>query len=158
MMPTHAAHPSCTSSGCCLYYRQGDTILKPCQYMLGAQHCQQCSDLQQEFSPVCCESKHTSRQMRGHVLYTDVHVHPQHPPRFMLVENVVGFEASPMCAVLRKAMAAINLDMQARCHSVLWTPPHDSAPHADMASCHRWSLTICLDGPHVCGLSYDNSA
>ena len=50
-----------------------------------------------------------------YVLHTDFHVYLQFPPRYMLVENVVGFEASPMCAVLRKAMAAINLDMQARC-------------------------------------------
>jgi hypothetical protein len=52
-----------------------------------------------------------------YVLHTDFHVYLQFPPRYMLVENVVGFEASPMCAVLRKAMATINLDMQARCLS-----------------------------------------
>ena len=58
---------------------------------------------------------HVLRQMQVHMLYIDFQVCSQYPPRFMLVENVVGFEASPMCAVLREAMATINLNMQAGC-------------------------------------------
>ena len=61
----------------------------------------------------------------------------QYPPRFMLVENVVGFEASPMCAVLRNAMAAIDLDMQARCLS----EPH----HMTLRLMLIWQ--VVTDGP-----------
>jgi hypothetical protein len=37
----------------------------------------------------------------------------QHPPEYILLENVVGFEGSRMRSKLAAALAAIGLDMQA---------------------------------------------
>lgn len=38
----------------------------------------------------------------------------QHPPSYVLVENVVGFDQSPMRAQLRDVLASIGLCMQVR--------------------------------------------
>ena len=46
----------------------------------------------------------------------------QHPPSYVLVENVVGFDQSPMRAQLHDVLASIGLCMQVR--------PDESLKHA----------------------------
>jgi len=73
----------------------------------------------------------------------------QHPPSYVLVENVVGFDKSPMRTQLHDTLALIGLSMQ--------VTPHLSRSKGHLchqlpiasAALHRSVMSICL----ICGVA-----